>query len=214
MTKFIAFFLCALIGYLLGSIESAVIISRDRYHDDVRTHGSGNSGSTNMLRTYGKKAALMTFVIDCAKGVASVLLSFLIAHFFKLDNIECGSIGALFAVVGHCFPLYFGFKGGKGAATTLAACWTLFFAPTYGIIGIVAIAIAATVILLTRYVSLAVMITMLAFTAYVAVLYNSNVITLVCVSLICVLIIARHNENIKRLIKGNENKISFKKSKA
>ena len=67
MTKFIAFFLCALIGYLLGSIESAVIISRDRYHDDVRTHGSGNSGSTNMLRTYGKKAALMTFVIDCAK---------------------------------------------------------------------------------------------------------------------------------------------------
>lgn len=208
MSTPLVFAICAVIGYLLGSIETAIFVSMYKYRDDVRTHGSGNSGSTNMLRVYGAKAGLITFVGDFVKGAASVLIGFLLASLFSQDKMHCGCIAGLFAVIGHIFPLYFGFKGGKGVATTLAVGSVLF--PW---IGVLAVILAFSVIFITRYVSLAAIITMSAFMVYVAIAHNTNIILLVSVAIMWILLVARHSDNIKRLIKGEENKVSLKKSR-
>ncbi len=207
MSKPLVLIICAVIGYLLGSIETAIFISRNKYRDDVRTHGSGNSGSTNMLRVYGVKAGLITFLGDFIKGMASVLIGFALANAFNFDRMDCGCIAGLFAVTGHIFPVFFGFKGGKGVATTLAVGSTLF-----PLIGVIAVVLAFTVIFITRYVSLAAIITMTAFVVYVATVHNTNIILLLSVLIMWVLMVARHSDNIKRLIKGEENKVSLKKS--
>lgn len=209
MMQYIPFVICAVAGYLLGSIETAIFLSKFKYKDDVRTHGSGNSGSTNMLRVYGKKAGVITFIGDIAKGAIAVFLGCWIASLFSLDKIECGCIAGLFAVIGHDFPIFFNFKGGKGVATTLAVGSVLF--PEQGVIALV---IAAIVILITRYVSLAAIICMTVFTVYIIIAHNSNTILLISVLCMWVLMVTRHAENIKRLIKGEENKVFDKKNKS
>ena len=106
-----------LIPYLLGSINSAVVISRLLYHDDVRNHGSGNAGTTNMLRTYGKVAALLTLLGDVLKTVLAVCIGS-----FTLSAAIGGWIAAFFCMIGHIFPLYYRFRGGKGASEHLKKC--------------------------------------------------------------------------------------------
>ena len=114
------YILCAVAAYLLGSISTGVLLSRRLFHDDVRKHGSGGTGATNMLRTYRLKAALLTFAGDAAKAALAVGLGLLLA------GREGGCIAAVFAVVGHMFPLYFGFRGGKGIACTVGAVAVLY----------------------------------------------------------------------------------------
>ena len=132
-----ALIISAIISYLLGSLNFGIIISKSLSKDDVRSHGSGNAGSTNMLRNYGKKHAVMTIIGDMLKVAVAIFISFVIVR--KMGNISLAenggalilgidarmftkSFAGLFCVLGHIFPCFFGFKGGKGVAT---AGWCL-----------------------------------------------------------------------------------------
>ena len=100
-------------GYVLGNFQTAILISKRAFHDDVREHGSGNAGTTNMIRVFGMKPGIVTFIGDCAKAIAGVLLGRLIMGTLG------GYIAGLFVIVGHCWPVFAGFRGGKGVASSL-----------------------------------------------------------------------------------------------
>ena len=194
-----AYLLCALTAYLLGSLNFGVIISKMGFGDDVRTHGSGNAGMTNMLRTYGKSAAMFTLLGDALKAVISVLAGHMIGG-------ETGAyIAGLGCILGHVFPVYFGFKGGKGVAVT--AAMVLCLEP---IVFAILFVIFALIVLFTKYISLGSVMCMMI---YPLVLYRVSgggfhvIIAIVNAALIIYL----HRGNIKRLRLGTENRISFKK---
>ena len=111
-----ALIICAVLGYLIGSVNSSIVLSKLK-KNDIRQHGSGNAGATNTLRVMGKTAALFVSLGDALKAVAAVLLAWLVAYLFKQGpdgTAYCKYIAALFTVLGHNFPIFFGFKGGKG----------------------------------------------------------------------------------------------------
>ena len=154
----ISFFAVLITGYLLGSLNFGVIISGAFYHDDIRKHGSKGSGATNMLRTYGKIPAVLTFLGDGLKAAAAVFIGslFLGMHtsVFEYDNIVywgyAGSyIGGMAAVIGHAFPVYYGFKGGKGVAATFFAVMC-----TSPFVGLICLMFFIAVVAGTKYVSL------------------------------------------------------------
>ncbi len=195
----IAILLCALIPYLLGSINPAIIFSKMFYHDDIRTHGSGNAGTTNTLRTYGKKMAALILFLDFLKAVISVVLASLI-----LTREIGGAVAGLFVIIGHTFPIYYKFKGGKGVAS-LAGVVLMLSPISFPIL----VALFTAIVIITRYVSLGstVGVTMLAIIQ--PIIYRGNIYISISCALIAILIVFMHRENIKRLIKGNESKISF-----
>ena len=206
VTNSIIFFamvlLCMAVGYFIGSINPAIIISRKYFNDDVRNHGSGNAGMTNMMRTYGKKMAPVIFIIDFSKAAIAIFLGTLIA------NIPWGgAVAALFAVVGHMFPVYYKFKGGKGVSSMMA-CILLLSPWSFLIIGPVYIAI----ILIFKYVSLASVIAAMLFPlvayAFKDTYGQVGLIPFVAF-LIGALVVFMHRENLKRLFEGKENKTYF-----
>ena len=125
MTAFLIVLAVAAEAYLLGSVDTGILVSKYLYHDDVRTHGSGAAGMTNMLRTFGKKAAAMTATGDVLKGVLAVCIGRWLFHMLPADAGVSPYLGvylaAIFAVLGHLYPLYFGFKGGKGVLVAAGA---------------------------------------------------------------------------------------------
>ena len=129
MNKFLALAITAVVGYFLGCISMGVIVSKAYARIDIRKYGSGNAGTTNMLRVFGMKPGIFTFLGDFLKGIVAVLLGRIIAG--EIGGYLCG----LCAVIGHDFPALFGFKGGKGVATTLAIAWML--SPLYAAIATV-----------------------------------------------------------------------------
>ena len=139
------YLLVALAAYLLGSLNFGVIISRLRYGDDIRRHGSGNAGATNALRTYGKLAAVLVLAGDFLKGTFAVLLGSMIA-----GQLLGGWVASLLVILGHMFPAFFGFRGGKGVATAAGAILLL---NPYSLAGLLAVFVVVTAA--TRYVSLA-----------------------------------------------------------
>ena len=151
------YILCAVAAYLLGSISTGVLLSRRLFHDDVRKHGSGGTGATNMLRTYRLKAALLTFAGDAAKAALAVLLGRYLAGF------EGGCVAAVFAIVGHMWPLYFGFQGGKGIACTVGAIAVL-----YPILLVPLVILWGVPVLCSRCISLGSIIAALGLTPAVA----------------------------------------------
>lgn len=196
---------CILIPYLLGSINTAVVISRLFYRDDIRKHGSGNAGTTNMLRTYGKVAALGTLLGDVLKtAIAVVLASFLLSVHLG------GWIAGLSCMIGHVFPIYYRFKGGKGvlcAATAVAFLSPLFAFP-------ILILLFIAIVAMTKYVSLGSIVA--AF--FLPLLVNTQNILLEAGGingaisvLMALFVIWCHRENIKRIQNRTESKISFKK---
>lgn len=206
-----------LIGYALGSVNAAVILSKVFYKADIRTQGSGNAGLTNMLRVYGKGAAGLTFLIDFLKGILACVPALITAVVMK----ESGEIRMWYmtaagfgAILGHNFPLYFGFKGGKGVLTSFAVM--LFIVP---IPALIALLVFVAVVAATRYVSLGSMLAAVSLVACVffAGDYLGTRSGLSAVSVFClaaaVLLIARHHANIGRLLKGKESKISLKGKK-
>lgn len=205
-------FLAAAAGYLLGSVNSAVIISRLFYKDDVRTHGSGNAGTTNMLRTYGIKAAATTFFGDILKGFVSVILArYLIGSAGGDIPVSYAAYMAGYgAVLGHMFPMYFRFKGGKGVATALGAVFAI--APAiFGLLFPIGLVIAGV----SGFVSLA-SITGAAAYPFAVWFYlirtdSFDAIELLFAFGMAALIIYNHRENIKRLLSGTENKFYKKK---
>lgn len=194
------YILCAVAAYLLGSISTGVLLSRRLFHDDVRKHGSGGTGATNMLRTYRLKAALLTFAGDAAKAALAVGLGLL------LTGREGGCIAAVFAVVGHMFPLYFGFRGGKGIACTVGAVAVL-----YPILLLPLAVLWAVPVLLSRCISLGSIIAGAALTPAVALWCHgqgvASAIPVGCAAAMTLLILWAHRENMVRLARGEENKI-------
>ena len=211
-----AVLVCAAIGYFLGSINTAILYSKLRYKKDIRDFGSGNAGMTNMLRTFGKGAAIITLVCDLAKTVVAVLLAQLAANGFALfaDNLNntefvslCAYTAALFAVTGHCFPIYYKMRGGKGVAAVAAACavlspWAFLCLLTVFLI----------IVIGTKYVSLASVVAVMLYPVFLNRIYGAGVSNIFAM-LIAILIVWRHRENIKRLWHGKENKISLKSKK-
>ena len=196
----IALLLCGAAAYLLGSLNFAVILSRIFHHDDIRKHGSGNAGATNMVRTYGKKWGVITFICDGLKAAVAVLLS-------QLMMGEGGAyVAALFAILGHVFPLYYKFKGGKGVA--VAAISILCLNP---VVFLILIVVFVAIVAVSKYISLGSIICAF-FYPMILNAFNSDkgfIATTVSV-LIAVIVIVMHKDNIKRLMARTENKIGQK----
>lgn len=187
---------CAVIGYLLGNIQTAIIISKAYYHDDIRNHGSGNAGSTNMVRVFGIKPGAMTFVGDFLKAVVGVLLGRL------LMGVYGGYITGLLVVVGHCYPVFLKFHGGKGVASS---CGLAFMVNPLG--AVCALAIGAGVFAVTKKVSIMSLLSILLFFVSVLIFKSSDVALIVLAALMVLIIYARHTENIKRLLHHEEPKL-------
>ena len=191
--------LCLILGYLFGSLNFAIIYSKLR-SDDIRNHGSGNAGATNVLRTYGKGAAALVFILDILKGVIAVAITRIF-----LDDMIFDCMAALGVVLGHNFPIYYGFKGGKGVATSLAVLLALHF-PT----ALAALITFIIVVTLTKYVSLSSILAAIAAIITSFIFFKIDVFSVFCL-IIGSLCIYRHRSNIVRLLKGTENKLGEKK---
>lgn len=186
-----------IIAYLLGSLNSAVLITKFLKLPDPRTSGSGNAGATNILRTVGKNQALMVLLGDALKGIVAILL----ARMFGVQGFILGLV-ALTVVAGHIFPVFFKFKGGKGVATMMGA--TLMLAPWVGLFAIVVWVIIA---FLLRYASLASIVAAVCTPLFMFVFGNHQYAFPLL--LVAALVIWRHEENIKRLRSGTETKINL-----
>jgi glycerol-3-phosphate acyltransferase PlsY len=189
-------------AYLIGSINPAIIFSKAIYHEDIRSYGSGNAGTTNTLRTYGKKMAILIFALDLFKAALAIALG----SFLLTRNIG-GAVSALFVVLGHMFPIYYKFKGGKGVACA-AMCILLLSPITFLILLTLFIVIVACF----RYISLGSVMCAMLFPFLNYIFYPLN--GWITLSAFCIgaLIVFMHRENIKRLMEGKESKLSFKKT--
>ncbi len=198
----ICVFLCIIIPYLLGSINPAIIFSKLFYHDDIRSHGSGNAGATNTLRTYGKKMAIIIFAYDMLKAAIAVLFGYLI-----MPNTLGASIAGLFVILGHMFPIYYKFKGGKGVS---CACMVVLLLSPISFLILIPLFIA--IVLMTRYVSLGSIMAIMLFPLLNNAFYPLNPdVTLSAIVIMC-FVVFMHRGNIKKLLEGKESKISFKKT--
>ena len=192
---------CAIIAYLLGSLNSAIIISRYKYKQDIRSFGSGNAGLTNMHRVYGKDGAVWTLAGDIAKQLLSVLIGAIM--FSRMGAYLAGA----FCMIGHIFPVYYRFKGGKGVLT--AATMILLIDP---MIFAVLIVIFALVLLITRYVSLSSIIAALVYPAAIRIAYGmEHAFELFFALFVGVLVIYMHRSNLYRIFNNQESKFSFRK---
>lgn len=208
------YIIVAIIAYLLGSISFSIIISKKMAGFDVREKGSGNAGSTNVLRTVGKKAAIITLVCDILKGVVAILIALLAGKIIQgLDNALLVQLAGIFVILGHTFPVFFKFKGGKGIATSLGVLLTINWQ-----IGLICLVFALILIILTKMVSVGSLAAAILFPVLVIfidqnyiVAESSNWSYLIFSIIIVLLVIFNHRENIKRIFSGTENKISFKK---
>jgi len=225
--------IACLIPYLIGSVNFSILISRFK-GEDIRNSGSGNAGATNMLRTYGKLLAIITLICDVLKGVAGILFGTALAYFAANVIVPASGtntgisvsqtvydavqntmhlyplLGGLFVILGHNFPVFFKFKGGKGVATSLGVILTLNWQ-----VGLIVAAFALIIMATTKYVSLG---SVMAAVIYIAVdlsfmifTENFSIYRLIFDLLISALLIFRHRANIKRLLNGTENKLGKKK---
>ena len=195
--------LCMVSAYLLGSINFAIVLSKLR-GDDIRNHGSQNAGTTNMLRTYGKRAAIVTLVGDFLKGsLAAIIGAILFGVYGKY-------LAALFCVIGHVFPIYYKFKGGKGIAT--AAGTILICKP---IVLLILIVVFALVLACTKFVSLASITVALIYPLVLDRIYKlegkPSGIHILFVLILAIIVLWKHYPNMQRLLNKTESKISFKK---
>lgn len=206
MKEITNYFIVLTISYLIGSIPIGLLISKI-LKDDVRKHGSGNIGSTNMTRAYGKKIGKITFAFDFFKG----LLVFLIFKYLYITKLELFTLSQIVVVFGHCFSIFLKFKGGKGVATTIAIS-----ALNNWILTIFLVLIWLVLFYSTKIVSLSsicslIIVCILAWISYFKV-FNLNVDVYAPAILVnTIIVILTHKDNIKRLLNGTEN--TFKKTK-
>jgi glycerol-3-phosphate acyltransferase PlsY len=197
--------LVGLVGYLLGSINFAIIICKRMAGFDIREKGSKNAGTTNVLRTVGKQAAAMTLICDILKGVVAVLLAMLAAYIWDDADAEALKyLAGLMSIIGHTFPVYYGFRGGKGVATSLGVL--LIVNPQ---IGLICLVFALVIIIATRWVSLGSILAATLFPILTIFMSDSFFAKLISV-IMAVLVIFNHRTNLRRLKDGTESKISFK----
>jgi glycerol-3-phosphate acyltransferase PlsY len=203
--------LLLIVAYLLGSIPTSVWIGKYFYGIDIREHGSGNAGATNTFRVLGKKPGIIVLLIDIIKGSLAVSLSYIFEDSLPANEFVDIEIGlAIAAVFGHIFPVFAGFRGGKGVATLLGA--TVIITPISCAFTLVVFLI---VLFSTRYVSLSSMLAGISYPIILHFILNNQQKTLTIYSiLIAVLLIITHRKNIRRLLSKTESKIVLVKSKA
>ena len=206
------YIIVSIVAYLIGSISFSVIISKKMAGFDVREKGSGNAGATNMLRSVGKKAAALTLLGDALKGVVAILFAIIVGAIAKdLDKALLVQLAGIFVVVGHTFPIFFGFKGGKGVATSLGVLLM-----TNWQIGLICLVFALVLMALTRMVSMGSVGAAILFPILVLFIHTNYTVSegssYLIYSIILALIVAfNHRANIQRILNGTENKLSFKK---
>ena len=193
--------LCIIIPYLLGSINPAVLISKIFFHEDIRNFGSGNAGTTNMLRTYGKGAAIATFAFDLGKAAISFYLGLLIWSY------PGAAIAGFFVIFGHMFPVFAHFKGGKGVAC-LAMIALLSSPLTFAIL----ILMYVIIVVGTRFISLASIMCALLYPLILNAFAGDRPLYVAMAILSACFIVFMHRANIKRLMEGKEHKVSFSKT--
>ena len=209
-------------AYILGSVNGAIITSKTFFRKDIRDYGSGNPGLTNFYRVFGKGGALLVVIIDVIKTIAPVMLGgWLFAHFTDMVLTEVGplyrffdlayfgqALAGFFVMLGHCFPVFYGFKGGKGVmaigSIVIVIDWRL---------ALISWGVFLIVTLITRYVSLGAMLGSVAFPVSMLVIRVGGLAELNIIILCVLLVIVRHIPNIRRLIKGEESKLLLKRTK-
>lgn len=203
--QWLIFALCAVVAYLLGSLNGGIMVTQLLNNADIRESGSGNAGFTNVKRVYGAKSAALVFVVDMIKtvvacGVGGFVVNQLTGGSYISGALLCG----IFTQIGHIFPVYYGFKGGKGficgMTAVLMADWKIF---------LVALCLLMVITLLTKYVSVASLCATLSYAVLFTVFYSSDLMTCLCACTLAAVVFISHHENIKRLIHGNENKTYF-----
>lgn len=198
-----------ILAYLIGSIPTAVWYGKTFHKIDVREHGSGNAGATNTLRILGNKAGFIVLFIDLLKGFIATSLAYF--SDFEITNqayFNFQMVLGVTAVLGHVFPVFAGFKGGKGIATLLGMAIALNFQ-----IAFICIIAFVTIVWLTKYISVgsmsaAILAAVLSFFPY---FYANNVVANCFFCAIAIMVVYTHRANVKRLLAGNENKFAFKK---
>lgn len=206
------YFIVAVVSYLLGSIPFGLILVRLFRGTDVRQIGSGNIGATNVMRTGSKGLGIATLVLDAAKGYAAVLVAIVVARNYAAPGLAPSSffiavgIAALFAMIGHIFPVWLGFRGGKGVATGVGVFLALVPKAV-----LIVLAVFALIFAIFRYVSLASIIATAAFpvVAYVLMASGDRLLMPFIVAA-AALIILKHHQNIRRLLSGTENRLELK----
>ena len=210
----LAYIVTALAAYCLGSLNFAVIISRLKHHDDIRKYGSGNAGMTNMLRTYGKGDAALTFLGDALKTALSIFIGMVLVGAAGGGNY----VGGCFAILGHVYPCYYRFKGGKGvvatAITILMLDWQIF---------LILVGLFAIIVLIWRYISLGSVVCAMLYPLLVYVkmqmgleksLENGefifSAVPIIFAFAIAMFIVFLHRKNIERLMTGLESKLGSK----
>ncbi len=188
------------VGYLLGSLSFAVLLVRLKTGRDIRTEGSGNAGATNVLRAHGRGLALVVAALDIGKGAAAVLL----VRLATADQRYAAAAGFA-AVLGHVFPLYYGFRGGKGVATAVGA-----FAVLAPLATLVCVALFVAIVAATRYVSLGSVVAMALLPPVAGGLFHASGPVVVAAAATAVLVVLKHRENLKRLAEGTERKLGQK----
>ena len=206
------YIIIAVIAYVIGSINFSVIISRKMAGFDVREKGSGNAGTTNMLRAVGKKAALITLLCDILKGVVAILIALIAGKIANnVDKALLIQIAGILVVLGHTFPIFFEFKGGKGVATSLGVLLM-----TNWQIGLICLVFAIVIMLFSRMVSMGSVGAAILFPVLTLFINNNFIVEASGIKyfiyslILALIVIFNHRENIKRIANGTENKLSFK----
>lgn len=209
----VLYIVMGVIAYAIGSINFSVIFSRKFAGFDVRDKGSGNAGSTNMLRSVGKKAAALTLLCDILKGIVAILIAIILGKIFNVENKSIlVQIAGIAVVIGHTYPIFFEFRGGKGVATSLGILlmsnWQ---------IGLICLVFGLVLIALTRMVSLGSCTAAVLFPILTLFIRENYIISegsgyFIYSVILAIIVLFNHRSNIKRILNGTENKISFKKN--
>ncbi|NLV89040.1 MAG: glycerol-3-phosphate 1-O-acyltransferase PlsY [Tissierellia bacterium] len=189
--------LTVIVSYLLGCFSSAYFLGKMAKNIDIREYGSGNAGATNALRVMGKKIGALTFILDILKGIIAVIIG------NKLLGLDGKLLAGIFVVLGHNFPVFLNFKGGKGVATSLGVLMMVNWK-----IGLVCLVVGVTVIIITKYVSLgSICASIAAPIAMILLLDNIDRNFYLTIWFLGILSVVRHRSNIQRLLRGEENRL-------
>jgi len=204
-------FLLVILAYLIGSIPTSLIVSRSQFNIDIRDYGSGNAGATNTFRVLGSRWGTFVMIMDMLKGLVAVKLALLLPYYidneFERTNFQIGL--GLAAVLGHIFPIWAEFRGGKGVATLFGLIIAISPWTALSCVGVFLL-----VLYLTRFVSLSSILASLAFPIFILVVFNvDNIAYRIFAIAVALLVIMTHQKNIGRLLSGSESKVPIFKNR-
>ena len=202
----VLYILVSIIAYFIGSVSFAVIFSRKFVGFDVRDKGSKGAGATNVLRTAGAKIALLTLVCDILKGIIAIVVAIIIGKIWtEIDMDILKYLAGFFAILGHTFPIFFEFRGGKGVATALGVLVTLNWK-----IGLICLIFGLIIIVITKMVSVGSILSAILYPILTIFMADVEFGAVIISILIALFVIFNHRENLKRIKNGTENKLNFK----